>query len=137
MPSIKHSEKDFVVKPSSIPNAGNGLFAISKIQPGDIVGFYTGIYVDDETADKDHVDSDYVLKIADNCNVVGEGPDASYTRFINHCPYPNTQFVIDEEKELAWVESLELIEKGEELFIDYGEEYWEQKEENDRIDANV
>ena len=55
-----------VYKKSSIPKAGNGVFATTDIKKGDIITIYSGEMVDGEP-----IDSEYAIKLQDGSYVIG------------------------------------------------------------------
>ncbi len=123
------STEDFEVKESSIPGIGFGLFARKTIYKGDTIGPYSGEIVTDEEANEEpYVNSLYLLWICKDHWVVGEGKGSSYTGYINHSDNPNTRFVVSTRWKKARVEATKRICCGEEVFIDYGPEYWEAME---------
>ena len=120
------SADHFEVKASSIRGIGRGLFARETIYRGDTIGPYTGEVITDEQADEEpYVSSLYILWICTDHWVVGEGESASYTRYINHSDKPNVRFVVSTRWKKARVEATRRILAGEEIFVDYGPEYWE------------
>ncbi|MDH5408920.1 MAG: SET domain-containing protein-lysine N-methyltransferase [Gammaproteobacteria bacterium] len=125
----KWEREHFIVDDSTIECAGKGLFAKVEVGPGDTIGPYTGmVMTDDEVNSPPYVDSDYVLWICKDHNIVGEGPKANYVRFINHHDEPNCHIVVSTRWKKARIEAIKHIQPGEELFIDYGPEYWENFE---------
>jgi hypothetical protein len=119
-------ECNFEIKDSSIPGIGKGLFAVHTIHRGDTIGFYTGKVINDkESVRKPYINSEYVLWICKDHNIVGEGSEASYTRYINHSDTPNARFVVSTRWKKARVEALKRIRSGDEVFIDYGPYFWE------------
>lgn len=122
----KLSKQHFLVKESNITNAGKGLFTQVAISPGDTIGHYTGLVLsDDEVNEAPYVDSDYILWICTDYNIVGEGPLSSYTRYVNHSEKPNSRFVVSTRWKKARIEAIKPIKKGEEIYVDYGPYYWE------------
>ena len=65
----KEHDKRTVIKPSVIPNAGNGLFARVKIKEGEVIGELGGQLVSDENYPED---SFYIAAIPE-C-ALGEDP---------------------------------------------------------------
>jgi len=125
-------QKHFSIDQSTIRDAGKGLFAKVNISPGDTIGPYTGIVLSDKEVDREpYVDSDYVLWVCKDHNIVGEGPGASYVRFINHHDKPNCRFVVSTRWKKARVEAIKRIRPGEEIFVDYGPYYWEECQEHE------
>lgn len=124
------TEDDFDIKPSSIEGAGNGLFAKVRLQEEDTIGYYTGeVITEEEFHHPDRPFSPYVMWVCSSHIIVGEGPKANYTRFINHSDKPNAFLVTSTRWKTARIEALRVIEPGEELFFNYGDDYWEEEEE--------
>ncbi|MGB0744191.1 MAG: SET domain-containing protein-lysine N-methyltransferase [Opitutales bacterium] len=127
MPQPKiFSEDHFEVRPSLIKGAGMGLFAKVRISEDDTIGYYTGEVIDEEAFhDPARPFSAYVLWVTRKHIIIGEGPKANYTRFINHSDEPNTFLVVSNRWKTARFEALREIAPGEEIFFNYGEDYWE------------
>jgi len=122
----KLTEADFEIRTSTIEGAGLGLFSRVRIEPEDTIGYYTGEVIDDqEFYNPERPFSAYVLWVCRSHIIVGEGPKANYTRFINHSDEPNAFLVVSSRWKTARFEALRVIEPGEEIFFDYGEDYWE------------
>jgi SET domain-containing protein len=121
-------EEHFSVQPSTIEKAGMGLFSKVPINKGDTIGHYTGFVISDEEAELEpHCDSHYILWVCRDCNIVGEGPKASYTRFINHAPKPNAEFIVSTRWKKARIAAIKPIKPGEEIFLDYGPYFWDEE----------
>lgn len=118
--------ESFDIRESSIPGIGLGLFARDTIYKGDSIGPYTGKVITDQQAGRaPYVNSLYILWICRDHWVVGEGEAASYTRYINHSDKPNSRFVVSTRWKKARIEAIRRIRSGDEIFVDYGPEYWE------------
>ena len=126
MPRVFTAEH-FEVKPSPVPKAGVGLFSLVAIQPGDTIGYYTGKIITDAQADrKPYIDSLYLLYVCKDHWIHGEGKLANYTRFINHDgAHPNAELVVSNRWKSARFQALRPIKPGDEIFFDYGAEYWD------------
>ena len=121
-----HNASDFEVRTSTIEGAGRGLFAKVSIAEEDTIGYYTGEVIDEkEFHDPSRPFSAYVLWVCRTHIIIGEGPKANYTRFINHSDRPNAFLVVSTRWKTARFEALRDIAPGEEIFFDYGEDYWE------------
>lgn len=120
-------ESDFDIRPSAVPGAGMGLFARTLIEPGDTIGRYTGrVLTDDESDEEPYVSSLYLLWVCKDHWIYGEGPEASYTRYINHChDHPNAEIITSNRWKTARIAATRVILPGEEILFDYGAEYWE------------
>ena len=127
MPKIqKWTENDFEIRTSTIEGAGIGLFARHAIGEEDTIGYYTGeVITEKEFHDPDRPFSAYVMWVTKDHILVGEGPKANYTRYINHDDEPNAFLVVSSRWKTARFQALRDIELGEEIFFDYGEDYWE------------
>lgn len=120
------ASEHFEIGDSTIISAGKGLFTKVMIKPGDTIGHYTGIVLTDEEVNSPpYVESEYVLWVCKDCNIVGEGPKANYVRYINHHEEPNCRIVTSTRWKKARMEAIQEIQPGQEIFIDYGPYYWE------------
>lgn len=126
MPKKKrvHTFDSFVVKRSR--GRGKGLFAAVGIRKGETIGYYAGEILRDWHADREpHRSSRYLMWVCRNHWINGIGPQANYTRYINHSDTPNAELVVSTRWKTARIASLRTIAPGEEIFYDYGDEYWE------------
>ena len=120
------SAVDFRIKQSSIRGIGKGLFALRTLYRGDTIGPYTGLILNDAQCHAEpYVNSHYTLWLCKNCNIVAEGEQAGYTRYINHSDRPNAQFIVSTRWKKARVAATKRIRPGEEIFLDYGPAFWE------------
>jgi hypothetical protein len=95
---------------------GKGIYARRRFKKGVLVGEVTG-----EVIDTEGYDSNYCIDLG--------GPrrlePATPFRFINHSCGPNCRFIwfepdqYDPQPTTVWVETLRVVEPGEELTIDY------------------
>ena len=123
------SETDFEIRESSIPDIGLGLFAKRLVRPGDTIGAYTGIIIDDAQSEEEpYVSSRYLGWVCKDCWIVGDSDEGNYTRFINHSKRPNAELVTSTRWKSARIKAIRLIRPGGEVFFDYGDEYWEALE---------
>merc|ERR1712200_224203 len=112
---------------------GYGLFAKGLISKGTVVGEYTGELITKEEQRwrwgiyKAHNMSNYNYDTRKPGLVIDAGPMGNHTRFINHdCDKENCDGfweVIDGVPK-NWVVAMREIKVGEELFINYGAEYF-------------
>ena len=132
-------EKQLVVKDSTIPNSGKGLFTTKFIPKGTRIVEYKGRATTWKEVKNDS-DNGYIYTI-DNDHVI----DAkTYTKALaryandarglgrvkgitNNCTYTNDGFK-------AYIESVKDIPAGAEIFVSYGKEYWDVVRENLKID---
>ena len=133
MDSIKKRKKsrtwtdmDFVVKKSTIPRAGKGLFSLVRIKAGETIGEYTGkILTDIQAENEPYVTSDYLLWVCKNHYILGEGKLSNHTRYINHKTNGNGCIVATMRWKKARIEATKTIYPEQEIFFDYGDYYWE------------
>lgn len=120
------SGKDFEIRTSTVEGAGLGLFAKHSIKEEDTIGYYTGeIITEKEFYDPNRPFSAYVLWVTRNHIIIGEGAKANYTRYINHDDEPNAFLITSNRWKTARFEALRDIQPGEEIFFNYGDDYWE------------
>jgi SET domain-containing protein len=126
MPRIRsHPEADFEVRHSTIPGAGLGLFARVHVAIEETIGWYTGdIITWDELLAGRYSGSNYIMALTSRLLVVGEGPLANYTRYINHSTQPNAFLIVSTRWKKARIEAIRDIAPGDEIFFNYGEDYW-------------
>ncbi len=122
----QRTERGLRITKSELPGAGDGVFTTKPIPKGAIVCYYTG----DEVVEKDPEYSNlYALQIkkrpptfivADETNEPGEGRWVNDGRDI----VPNNSAMIYNKKtDTAYIKAKRDIEPGEEILVDYGEEY--------------
>lgn len=115
----------FVIKRGR-PGTGTGLYADKDISKGDFVIEYTGKRIPTKVADD--MDSRYLFEIDKKWTI--EGPTEINTAgYINHACIPNVEAEIEEggdgEDHINFY-ALRDIHKGEEITIDYGDEYYDE-----------
>jgi len=126
----KLTEHDFEVKTSTIPESGRGLFALKTVRKGDTIGDYVGLELTDEQANSEpYVNSRYLVWVCKDCWIDGLR-GGNYTCYINHSKNPNCELVVSTRWRTARIQALKSIQPGEELFFDYGDEYWNVLEED-------
>lgn len=143
---MKHlyQSKDFTVKNSNIPGAGFGLFANRDFEKGETLGEYKGKLITKEEGDKCEkrgIDCSHMLDII-GLNV----PPYSYIHpnkkmllgYINHAPKkinglkvefkksPNVILQNIEKPPYVIVISIRKIEKGDEIYLNYGSYFTKQ-----------
>ena len=135
--AILRNADDFEVRFSSIPNIGKGLFAKTKIYREDTIGNYLGTVLTDEQFYKDrkYYLGNYNVWVCKDCWIWGEGKKANYVRYINHSSKrPNAELVTSVRWKKARIRAIDIINPGEEIFMNYGDDYWEYIKE-ERIDC--
>ena len=101
---------------------GKGVRAKDKLYKGQRLGCYMGEIKHNAEPSKDwRYNFAYVLK-----DFYIDGKDESLICYMNHSSKPNVQIVWEkhgDEIHIVFVAN-KIIDEGEELFIDYGEDYW-------------
>jgi len=101
---------------------GKGVRAKEKLYKGQRLGCYMGEIKHNKEPSKDwRYNFAYVLK-----DFYIDGKDESLICYMNHSNKPNVQIVWEkhgDEIHIVFVAN-KIIDEGEELFIDYGEDYW-------------
>ena len=105
----------------SRPGLGQGLFATASLRKGDFVLEYAGKRIPTRRADS--MSSRYLFEIDRKWTVDGS-KRSNIARYINHSCEPNCEGAIRGGRGLIY--STRAIEKGEELTINYGEEYFNE-----------
>jgi SET domain-containing protein len=125
------------VKKSKLPDAGKGLFTNEKIKKGALIIEYTGEKLTWKQAVRRYSKSDsmaYVFHISPkNCIDAQNTPD-SLARYANDANATlskkvknNSEYQIVKRK--AFIVATKSIKPGEEILVDYGDDYWGEEEE--------
>lgn len=137
--AVPKSWKDIVeVRPSSIPNAGNGLFAARMLPGGIPLGFYFGVPMTEDEFDSlketkgmsSHYSIMYRKTVLDATDPDGmpytdpEGPVYCPFHFMNEDRKGSGNIVFQEGIKVNQVICMtkRTVGKGEELFVSYGDE---------------
>lgn len=132
-------ENQLVVKESTIPGSGKGLFTKKFIPKGTRIVEYKGrITVWKEV--KNDSDNGYIYTINNNHVIDAGRTTKALARYANdarglvkvkgitnNCVYNN-------EGLKAYIESIKDIPAGGEIFVSYGKEYWDVVRENMKLD---
>jgi SET domain len=118
MTIITETDERFRVNPSTVPGAGDGLFARTSLGEGEsleVIGVLVpaGSVSDVCTRYADH----YKFRVGDFLLIpLGLGA------MVNHSRHPNMEKVIEGEK--VYLRTTRPIQPGEELFFTYGEAFF-------------
>ncbi len=105
----------------SRPGLGHGLFATGAIKKGDFILEYRGEKIPTPYADT--LASRYLFEIDNKWTIDGK-TRSNIARYINHSCEPNCEAEIRGEHILIYATCD--VQQGEELSIDYGEEYFDE-----------
>ena len=103
--------------------AGKGLYTESPIKKGEFVVEYTGKKIPTVVADT--LGTRYLFDLENGWTIDGS-PMTNLARWVNHACDPNCEAELDEDAGRVFYEATRNIEPGEELTIDYGEEYFDE-----------
>ena len=119
---VKKPESDarYITRRSK-PGLGNGLFATAPIQKGEFILEYTGKRI--PTKEADELTTRYLFEIDDQWTIDGS-TRSNTARYVNHSCRPNCEARIEKGKILYY--ATRNIKEGEEIVIDYGDEYFDE-----------
>ncbi|EQC28509.1 hypothetical protein SDRG_13837 [Saprolegnia diclina VS20] len=114
------------VRPSRLPNAGDGLFATKPFTPGDAVCVYTGDIL--TTSEALHVaNKSYLMRLGQGVYVDARSRPNVAARYINDCRSRGVHNVVFEKDPAlcqAIVRATRPIAVDDEIYVDYGTWYW-------------
>jgi SET domain-containing protein len=136
-------EKNLVVKKSTLPNAGKGLFTKVFIPKRERIVEYKGRITTWKEVKEDDGENGYIFYIK-RYHVIDALPTKKpLARYANDAKgfarvkglTNNAEYVVDGLK--AYIESTKPIQPGSEIFVDYGPDYWKTMRENLAIDRRT
>jgi SET domain-containing protein len=132
-------EKQLVVKRSTLPNAGKGLYTKKLIPKGTRIVEYKGrVRTWKEAA---HEDNGYIYYVTRNHVIDAKPFPKALGRYANDASgvvrikgiTNNSEYVQDKDKRV-YIESKREIPAGGEILVGYGKEYWDVIRHNLKID---
>lgn len=122
--SPSKTTSDLIIKESKIKGAGRGVYANKNYKQGEIIETCPMIDVDVNTTPDDHILQDYIFDhITDeNKRVLVFGYGSMY----NHSDDYNVDYDQTQENTMVYTANRD-IQKGEELYISYGDDYWNSR----------
>lgn len=134
------SETQLVVKRSTLPDAGKGLFTKKAIAKGSKIAEYTGTITKWKEVEHQDGSNPYIFYVNKNHVIDANNHKDSVARYANDARgltrvtgiTNNAEFV--EEGVRVFLVAKKEIPKGAEIFVGYGKEYWEVVRYNMRID---
>ena len=108
------------------PIHGQGVFAAVDLKKGEVIERCPYLVIDDDDLAEENRLNDYLFT----------SPDVStdylvimgYGMMYNHSSDPNAEWEIDDDNRFVKFSATKDIKAGEEVFQDYGEEYWKTRE---------
>lgn len=123
-------EKNLVVKRSTIPGSGKGLFTKKPIPKGTAIIEYKGKITDWENANHDDGNNPYIFYVNRNYVIDALNRLTSLARYANDGlglkrvkGITNNSTYITRDKRV-YVKSTKDIPAGAEILVDYGKDYW-------------
>jgi SET domain-containing protein len=125
------SPKDLVIKLSSIPRAGKGLYTKVFIRKGEIIAEYKGKVTTWEDADHDNGTNRYLYYINKKCVIDAKNYRKSPARYANDGKgkkkipglLNNSTYIIENNR--VFIKAIKNIQPGSEILVSYGKEYWD------------
>ena len=104
---------------------GLGVFSTRAFKKDEIVEVCPYLQIFNGHMDDECEVGDYTFDFDDESEVLIQGYGSMYNHHKDH----NLDYIFDEETDMFEYTALRDIRKGEELTVNYGEEYWEAREE--------
>lgn len=128
---MKLLEAQLLIKNSTIPGSGKGLFTKVFIPKGTRIIEYKGKITSWKDADHQDGANSYIYFVTKNHVIDGFPHKKEKARYINDARgltrvkgiRNNSEYV--EEGHRIYVESIRDIPEGSEILVDYGKEYWD------------
>ena len=123
------SQDNLRIRASTLPNAGLGLFAASKVIPRQQnIAPYSGERLTREQVNSKYGDerAEYVFCANSRHCIDGSKTNSSAARFANdnRGQRSNSKFVYDNRNQRVNLRSTRQIPPGDEIFVHYGADYW-------------
>ncbi len=133
-------EKKVEVKESTLPGAGNGLFAKTFIPKGTRIVEYKGKITSWGKVDWDDGNNGYIYYVKRNHVIDAGRHRQALARYANDAKglqrvkgiTNNSEYVEDGVK--VYIESRKDIPAGAEILVEYGKEYWDVIRHNIKVD---
>ena len=125
MPSTAKASAKSIVQKIIVGNSpihGQGVFAATNLRAGDVIERCPYLVIDDDDLAEENRLNDYLFTSPDLSTdylvIMG------YGMMYNHSSDPNAEWEIDDDNRFVKFSASKDIAAGEEIFQDYGEEYW-------------
>jgi SET domain-containing protein len=127
---VAYLEKFLRIKKSKLPKAGKGLFTTVFIKKGKRIVEYKGKLVKWKEVEYEDPANGYLMYITAKA-VIDARPSKTFGRYANDAGgnskvkglSNNAEYVSVGNK--CYIEAIRAIEAGEEIFVDYGKDYWD------------
>jgi uncharacterized protein len=135
-------EKHLEVKPSTLPNAGKGLFTKIFIPKGTRIVEYKGRITTWKEVEHDH-DNAYLFTVHEGHVIDASRSYKALSRYANDARgftrvtgITNNSIYYRDENDRVFLESKRDIEAGSEIFVSYGADYWKVMRENRKVEKD-
>ncbi|MBC7829610.1 MAG: SET domain-containing protein-lysine N-methyltransferase [Chitinophagaceae bacterium] len=134
-------EKDLVIKRSSIPDSGKGLFTTVFIPEGTRIVEYKGKISSWKEVDHDNGKNGYIYYVTRNYVIDASSYPKALARYANDARGLqrvngiNNNCVYIQENKRVYIESTKNIAINSEILVEYGKEYWDVIRYNARLEA--
>ena len=136
-------EKNLVVKNSTIPGAGKGLFTKKPIPKGTLIIEYKGKATTWKDVDHDEGNNGYIYYLNRNFVLDAQNHKTALARYANDAKgigrvkgiANNSHYVSEGNR--VFIESLKDIPANSEILVSYGPEYWEVIKHNIKVDKDA
>lgn len=131
-------EKQLIVKRSTVPNSGNGLFTKKMIPKGTLIVEYKGRI--STWKEVEHEENGYIFFVNRNHVIDARPYKKALAKFANDAKgleriagvNNNSKYVEDGVK--VYIKSTHDIPAGAEIFVGYGKDYWNTIRHNIQLD---
>ena len=131
-------KKKLIVKRSTLPGSGKGLFTNDLIPKNSKVAEYKGKITTWEEADHDNGENPYLYYVNKNHVIDAKHNKSSLAHFANDADglkkvkkvVNNSTYTVENKRE--FIKALEDIPPGSEILVGYGKEYWDVIKKNDK-----
>ncbi len=137
---MAYLEKFLLIKASTLPNAGKGLFTKTFIAAGTRITEYKGRVTAWKEVEHDH-DNAYLFTVNEGHVIDARRSLKSFARYANDARgftrikgITNNCIYVQDEANRVFLESKRDIPAGAEIFVSYGNDYWKVMRENRRIE---
>lgn len=139
---MAYLEKFLVIKPSTLPDAGMGLFTKTFIAAGTRVVEYKGKVTTWKEVEHDH-DNAYLFTVTPHHVIDARRALKSFSRYANDARgftrikgVTNNAIYVQDEDNRVFLEAKRDIPAGGEIFVSYGNDYWKVMRENKKIERD-
>ncbi len=124
-------DKHLYLKKSNLPKAGKGLFTKTDIAKGTRITEYKGrLQAWKDVKDEDGYNS-YIFKLSPRLAINGLNYLKTFGRYANDARGPgrikglrnNVDYIVEGNK--CYLDAIRNIKKGEEIFVEYGGNFWQ------------